>query len=932
MFQDSGLSGRTRGVLLVTFFTLTLTAFAFLFAIYSLDHNNKEVFSSVHQNIERSINSTSLYRILVQFELEVRDLVSIILREPYRLNEAKSSLQEQFELILAKAESNRGDPEQQKLLKQLRLYRSNLNGLLGDYGTLNKILYEVYISLNSIKEQLIYLEETAKALMKESSATEGTSDPIQQAYVQISLVYEKMLQIHILINSSITNYDPKLLIAGEEDTRVRDEETVLGKIRMMEDTLLALSAAESETSTYAKSVQEKTQQLKENIFDLAVNLENLNDHYRLFVNERDNTLQLLEDMEVRNHSSLLETSSVLKGYSQKTRLVAWLIAIAVLFISIVGLLLVKKMSQKLEISNKESRLAREAAEHLNKQLQLEVEERKKIADDLVRARDELEERVRDRTAELSNANRGLALEIEERKNAEHALAQEKEQLSVTLRSIGDGVITTGLDGKVVLLNKVAEDMTGWKQDEAFGKAIEEVFYTINQDTGQPCDNLVAQMLKDGSVYYNLEEEKVLVNKNGAEYYISDNCAPIKDEDSNAIGAVLVFRDISDKRKMQDEVLKSEKLKSVGILAGGIAHDFNNILAAIVGKISLAKLQLEGKKNVQAFQFLDDAEKASLRARNLTQQLLTFSKGGEPVRKVESIGDIISESASFILSGGKIHCDYSISADLWPVSIDAGQMSQVVQNIIINSMHAMPLGGMIKISCSNFDNTSGENSLLPAEKFVRVSIKDEGPGIPEEFQDKIFDPYFTTKEEGSGLGLALTHSIVTKHQGYIDLKSGDWGTEFIIYLPALPDSVLKKGKDKDKVKRRFKKANILVMDDEEMIRDIAGDILTHLGFDVATVRDGEQAVKLYRERLNSDNPFDVVIMDLTIPGGMGGKDAIQKLLDIDPHVKAIVSSGYSNDPVMAEHERYGFAGIVHKPFDVEELLEALYEVIGTENGV
>jgi hypothetical protein len=373
LFQELSLSAKTRGLLLVTFFTLSLTALAFLMAIYSLDRGNREIFQSVESSIERSSNSVDLYRMLVKLELEIRDLITVILREPYKLTEAKGSLKEQFELILQKAEAQRKYPGQQKLFKQLRWYRSNLDRLLEDYGALNSVLYEVYLLTNNIKEQLIYLEETAGQLMIEYAMDGRNTDSIQQIYVLISIAYEKILQVHILINSSITNYDPKLLVPTDSDMTLRDEDTVSGNIKIMVNTLRTLTAAESEIASYAVNIQEKIPPLENDIFDLAVKLQNLNEHYRLFVAERKKTQQLLEEVEESNRSSLLKTKNIIKGYSQKTRLVAWLIAFAVLFISMIGLLLVKKMSQRLEMTAKEALLAREAAEHLNKQLQREVD-------------------------------------------------------------------------------------------------------------------------------------------------------------------------------------------------------------------------------------------------------------------------------------------------------------------------------------------------------------------------------------------------------------------------------------------------------------------------------------------------------------------------------------------------------------------------------
>ncbi|HER62855.1 MAG TPA: PAS domain S-box protein, partial [Desulfobacteraceae bacterium] len=422
-------------------------------------------------------------------------------------------------------------------------------------------------------------------------------------------------------------------------------------------------------------------------------------------------MKLLDDLEDNTRSRILSIHQLIRKHSNKTRLTAWVISFVVLVIAVIGFILTRMMGRQLEQSAKQAFLARESAESLNRQLQREVEERCRIADDLAVARDDLEQKVRERTADLSAANRGLALEVEERKNAEYALASEKEQLTVTLRSIGDGVITTGLNGKIVLLNKVAEELTGWQQKEAVGKPLGEVFHIVCKESGEPCENPVDILMRSGRTY-TLANDTILIARDGSQRDVSDSCAPIRDRDSNIIGAVLVFRDVTDKKKMQDEALKSEKLKSVGVLAGGIAHDFNNILAAILGNISLAKLQFDQQENMTAWKLLESAEKASLRARNLTQQLLTFSKGGEPIKRVGSISSIIKDSADFILSGGRVYCEYEIDEDLWPVNIDTGQMSQVVQNIIINAMHAMPGGGKINVSCRNFINEGGRVIALP----------------------------------------------------------------------------------------------------------------------------------------------------------------------------------------------------------------------------
>ncbi|MEA3348936.1 MAG: ATP-binding protein, partial [Pseudomonadota bacterium] len=404
-------------------------------------------------------------------------------------------------------------------------------------------------------------------------------------------------------------------------------------------------------------------------------------------------------------------------------------------------------------------------------------------------------------------------------------------------------------------------------------------------------------------------------------------APILDSEENIIGVVLVFRDVTQEKKREEELLKIRKLESVGVLAGGIAHDFNNILAAILGNINLADLNIEKDKN-KAHLRLKEAEKASLRATDLTQQLLTFSKGGDPVREAASIAQVITDSADFVLRGGNVRCRYALPENLWLVDIDTGQMSQVIQNLVINARHAMPEGGEIKISCENIADITTETGLsLPEEKYIKITIADHGGGIPEKYLDKIFDPYFSTKQEGSGLGLAVTLSIINKHDGHISVrsKSGE-GTTFTLYLPASAEQISSDAGEEAQQPEKTARGTILVMDDEEMIRDMAKQMLSHFGHDVLQAKDGEEAIALFKEHYHSDHPVDVIIMDLTIPGGMGGKDAIQEILKIDPEARAIVSSGYSNDPVMANYRQHGFKASIGKPFEMAQLNEIINSVL------
>ena len=515
---------------------------------------------------------------------------------------------------------------------------------------------------------------------------------------------------------------------------------------------------------------------------------------------------------------------------------------------------------------------------------------------LLYAKETLETRVQGRTAEL---------------------AEEKERLAVTLRSIGDGVITTDLQGKVVLINKISEMLTGWSQEEAAGKPIEDVFNIINEQTGKPCENPVEKVLATGQIIA-LANHTALIAKDGTRHVIEDSGAPIFDQKSNIIGTVLVYRDVTSEKRTKTELAKIQKLESVGVLAGGIAHDFNNILAAILGNVELAAMYTD--PDAKSYPLLEASKKAALRAKGLTRQLLTFARGGDPVRQSASIKKIVTDSANFVLHGSSVVCDYHFPEDLWNVDVDTGQISQVIQNIIINGCHAMPDGGVIEVFCKNVEKPGKEVSALSAGKYIKITISDSGSGIPAKFLDKIFDPYFSTKQEGSGLGLAICYSIISKHDGMITATSDlNRGTDFTIYLPACvqtaaqDQSTVEQGLDRSETR-----GTILIMDDEEMIRDMTSEMLSRLGHEVLLAEHGHEAIEIYNEHRRKNRKIDIIIMDLTIPGGMGGKDTIKEILRIDPQAKVVVASGYSNDPVMARYRQYGFRASIAKPFQIAEL--------------
>jgi PAS domain S-box-containing protein len=411
-------------------------------------------------------------------------------------------------------------------------------------------------------------------------------------------------------------------------------------------------------------------------------------------------------------------------------------------------------------------------------------------------------------------------------------------------------------------------------------------------------------------------------ENGTVRYLENTLIGIVNN-NRLLGFWLATRDITGRQCLKEDTLRTQKLESIGILAGGIAHDFNNILTAILGNINLAKIHTRPK--TKTYQRLVEAEKGAWRAKELTAQLLTFSKGGLPIKKVWPLGPLLKEATSFALMGSNVGLEFSIAEDLWPVEADEGQIGQVINNIVLNAGQAMPEGGEVHVTARNLVVTGETGLPLNDGKYVKVSITDKGVGIPENYIHRVFDPYFTTKQTGSGLGLATAYSIVKKHGGFVAVESRlSKGTTFNVYLPASEKTIPVEGVPLEEP--LYGQGRILLMDDEEMVRDVAAEMLTHMGYEVVTARDGHEAIDLYRKAMEERPLFDAVIMDLTVPGGMGGKEAVKELLKTDPQTKAIVCSGYSNDPIMGRFAEYGFKGVVSKPYDAAQLQRVLREVM------
>jgi PAS domain S-box-containing protein len=603
----------------------------------------------------------------------------------------------------------------------------------------------------------------------------------------------------------------------------------------------------------------------------------------------------------------------------------------------------------------------------------------KLADSTILiARDGLELPIDDSSAPIRDHNgdiTGVVLvfhDIAERRRAESALRASEQFNSSMLTNSPNPVLVTNPDSSVRYANPALEELTGFSAAELIGVKAPYPWWTREMRASMARGmnmglEIQSNEMLDGAVVVTTGgktsmAEEFFCKKNGERFWVEITSTPVT---SNGATQYYLSNwvDITERKAAEAKINKlneelehrveqrtlelkcthdqlevtrgqfyqAQKMESLGILAGGIAHDFNNLLTVILGNLSLAKLMPDNR--AKTLDILAESEKASLQAKKLTQQLLTFSKGGAPVKTPVPIKKIISDSADFAMRGSNVSSEISIPDDLWHVEVDEGQINQVISNMVINATQAMPDGGTVRVHCENAVIESGTALPLDPGKYVRISIRDHGTGISEEHAHKIFDPFFTTKPKGSGLGLATAYTIVKRHSGHIGVESRvNNGTTFNIHLPACKSGASGEISMEGKHEKPIPVGNssdtqrILVMDDEIDIRNLIGDVLTHFGHTVEFASDGAAAIELYRSAMGSGQSFDVVIMDLTIPGGVGGKEAIKELRDMDPEVRAIVSSGYSNDPIMADFKSYGFKGVVAKPYEIRELVETLNQVI------
>src|SRR5438477_3841219 len=497
-------------------------------------------------------------------------------------------------------------------------------------------------------------------------------------------------------------------------------------------------------------------------------------------------------------------------------------------------------------------------------------------------------------------------ELMERNQARAELVESARTMTNILEKTTDGFFAVDSDWKVTYINAQAEAMLRCKRDEVLGRVLWEQFPELI-----------------GTIFQR-NYERVMAEKIAIEFEATDTTSKIWYDvhayRSNG-GVSVFFRDISERKKSETERLTTSKLESLGTLAGGIAHDLNNILTVISGNIGLAQIEAPADSG-SLLGFLSKAGQAAQHAAHLSSQLLTFSKGGAPLKKVVSIGELLEHSAEFALYGSNLRADFDIAVDLWKAEVDAGQIEQVVNALILNAREAMPHGGTVRIRSRNvvFDKPG---AILPEGHYIKITITDRGPGIPDETRTKIFDPYFTTKSTGTGLGLAISYSIVKKHGGLLSLEdSSPEGSAFAFYLRASDRKVAPPEVRVTERPFQFNHQRVLVMDDEAAIRELTSQLLGTLGYEVTAVPDGLEAVRLYERALRRGEQFQAVILDATVRGGMGGVATIERLRCMDPKGDAIICSGYSDEAALSEFLAYGFRGALPKPFTRSELADAL----------
>ncbi len=532
----------------------------------------------------------------------------------------------------------------------------------------------------------------------------------------------------------------------------------------------------------------------------------------------------------------------------------------------------------------------------------------------------LEREVADKTAELREANARLQEELRRRQEAQARLSESERRYRELYERSRDGYVRTDFRGVILECNPPFAAMLGYADPQ-------EIVGTTCRDMTPPqrfdaITKAMRKLLMERG--FSEKFEKQLIRKDGSLLDVEVRMYLHRSADGTPDSIWTFIQDITERKLAERERLRAQKLESLGLLAGGIAHDFNNILTGILGHISLIKHAV--KTGAPPGKRLDHVEKACLRAQELTRQLLTFAKGGAPIKKTGSLQDLIRDCTEFSLRGTSSRCRFDLPEDLWLVDYDAAQISQVIQNLVINAHQAMPHGGLVTVAAQNIVVDERADLPLPPGRYVRVSVRDQGVGIPKEHLDAVFDPYFSTKKDGSGLGLPTAYSIVKRHDGHITVRSAPGkGTEMVFYLPASEAAGVEPAPDGAEIPLGGS-GRILIMDDDPIVREVLSAMLEQLGFESEEAQEGMEALRRYDQALAAGRPFAAVILDLTVPGGIGGREIVQKIRALDPEARAIASSGYSNDPIMAQPQAFGFSGVIAKPYRMEDVETVLRTVL------
>ncbi len=513
-------------------------------------------------------------------------------------------------------------------------------------------------------------------------------------------------------------------------------------------------------------------------------------------------------------------------------------------------------------------------------------------------------------------------DITGRKRMEESLRESEERYRILAESSPEMIYLIDPRGVVQYVNPAALARFGRAREEVVGKHLTELYPPEMADRHL---HAVGGVVATGRT---LTAELVEQFPTGP-CWIDARLSPVRDAAGSIVSVLGLSEDITRRKKLEEELLQKQKLEALGVLAGGIAHDFNNLLGAVFGFVDLARESLPPEHPARAH--LGSAFLAFDRAKNLSRQLLTFAKGGTPIKRPLDAASLLRECGTFSLSGSNVRCNVSLVGELPVIHADEDQLSQVFSNIMINARQAMPLGGVLSVRAER-RSLAGPSALpLPAGDYLTIAFQDGGVGIPGSIVDRIFDPFFTTKQQGSGLGLAISYSIVERHGGHIEVASTPGqGTTFTIWLPVTDGAAPPAAAEVVHTPTRGT-ARVLVMDDDPGIRSLAEQMLTRAGYDVVTATDGEEAVARFEEHRSGGRPFDLVILDLTVPGGMGGAEAVVALRRIDPGLVACVSSGYADDAILADHAGHGFQAAIAKPYRSSELLRAVENALGTRRG-